>query len=261
MPRRGGWRTALTLALSSAAILVAAGVWQALEHDRRRADIAATAAQSPAAAAGAIARRFGAPEAVCHPAEPRDDIDNLISALFALERFAVSPFEATVEGLAVRATRLGLTPPDWSYGPGQIRLSRALSLSAGADGTRPRPEAVAAALLEPCAARRVARRLIATARGGAVTEADEGVLGRTEIIRLAAAYNAQAAPADATAALAHSLFNQIAYHLTLHYRYESAGNVAAQIGTFVAWSDGRAEAVRETKCAADGALHAKTFSK
>ena len=261
MPRRGGWRIALTLALSSAAILVAAGVWQALEHDRRRADIFASAAQSPAAAAEAIARRFGAHAAVCHPAEPRDDIDNLISALFALERFAVSPFEATVEALAVRAAQLGLTPPDWSYGPGQIRLSRALSLSASADGTRPQPEEVAAALLEPCAARHVARRLIAAARGGAATADDEGVLARTEIIRLAAAYNAQAAPADANAALAHGLFNQIAYHLTLHYRYESGGDVAARIGTFVAWSDLRAEAVRETKCAADGAFHAKTFTK
>ncbi len=247
MPRRGGWRIALTLALGGGAMLVAAGVWQALEHDRRRADILVAAAQSPAAAAGAILRRFGGRKAVCHPAGHRDDADNLISALFALERFAVSPFEATVEALAVRAARLGLTPPDWSYGPGQIRLSRALSLSAGANGTPARPAEVASALLEPCSARLVARRLIATAPGGSVAKADEGVLGRADIVRLAGAYNGQAAPADADAMLAHSLFNRIVYHLTLHYRHESDGRAAAQFGTHVACQPTRATAVQATK--------------
>lgn len=213
------------------ALLAAIAAGHAIWHNDRRADVHAAAARSPAAAAGIIARRFGSRRAVCHPVKPRDDIDNLISALMALERFGISPFESMIETVTVHASRwLGLTPPDFSYGPGQIRLSRAVSLTNEAkepSGGQTRT-ATASALLEPCAARGVARRLIAQARdlqpNGANTKA---VLNRARVIRLAAAYNAQAAPADEKAALAHHLFNRIAYHLTLYYRYESARGRAA----------------------------------
>ncbi|RIA54998.1 hypothetical protein [Dichotomicrobium thermohalophilum] len=217
--------------LAAAAILFVFVIGQAIRHDYRRSDILSTAAQSPASAAAAIAERFGAGTAVCHPTGPTDDLDNLISALFALERFGVSPFETTAEALAVRVSGwLGLTPPDFSYGPGQIRLSRALSLAAVADDPAGWKTQVATAskLLEPCAARGVARRLIRQARHRRQGELDaEGALDHGELDRLAAIYNAQDAPTDGKAALAHHLFNRIAYHLTLHYRYENTPDGAA----------------------------------
>lgn len=226
-----GRRIGLLVATGVAAILIAIVLGQALLHEYRRADVLTTAAQSPAAAASLIAQRFGAADAVCHPAEPRDDIDNLVSALFALERFGTSPFETTAEMMALRVSHwLGLTPPDFSYGPGQIRLSRALSLADVAkepSGSQTRT-AMAWALLKPCAARRVARRLLAPARDLKPNSANtKAVLDHARVVRLAAAYNAQAAPADGKAALAHHLFNRIAYHLTLHYRYEGKRREAA----------------------------------
>ncbi|MFP3921443.1 MAG: hypothetical protein ACLFU3_07020, partial [Dichotomicrobium sp.] len=44
-------------------------------------------------------------------------------------------------------------------------------------------------------------------------------LTHPQIVRAATAYNAQSAPDTAHAALAHRLYNDIAYHLSLHYRY------------------------------------------
>jgi hypothetical protein len=226
-----GRRIGLLLAIGVLAIFIAVVLGQAFLHEHRRADVLTTAAQSPAEAASLIAQRFGAADAVCHPAEPRDDIDNLVSGLFALERFGTSPFETTAELLALRVSHwLGLTPPDFSYGPGQIRLSRALSLANLAkepSGWQTRT-AMASALLKPCTARRVARRLIAQARELKPNRARaETVLSHARVVRLAAAYNAQATPADGKAALAHHLFNRIAYHLTLHYRYDGTRRGAA----------------------------------
>jgi len=218
------------LSLAVAGTLLALVVCQAIRHEDARADIRAIAAKSPAAAAQMIARRFGAAHAVCHPDMARDDIDNLISALFALERMSLSPFENTIERFGLRASHLlGLTPPDFSYGPGQIRLSRALALApvepAGLAGPEPwvgrQPLiATALALLDGCSARMTARRLIKTAPGRSPTKVEPtATLDHAEITQLASFYNAQAEPADAKAALAHHVFNQIAYHLTLHYRY------------------------------------------
>lgn len=228
--RRRDGRTSPRLSLAIAGMLVGLVVWQAIRHDDQRADIRAIAAKSPAAAAQLIASRFGAAQAVCHPDIARSDIDNLISALFALERMSVSPFENTIERLALRASHwLGLTPPDFSYGPGQIRLSRAMALApvqpAGLVGPEPRMGrqtriATALALLDGCSARTTARRLIKSALGRSLTKGEATAkLDHADITRLASFYNAQAKLADAEAALAHHVFNQIAYHLTLHYRY------------------------------------------
>ncbi len=219
----------------SAGLLAIVMIGHLVRHDAQRADVRVAVLDSPAAAAGIISRRFGAEAAICHPAAQSDDTENLISALFALERFAVSPFETSVETMLVRASLwLGIAPPDLSYGPGQIRLSRALSVSddveahalpaasANAQAGRPgaRSREMVLALLEPCAARATARRLVLQALAACCARVDPGgVLARSDIVQAAAIYNAQAAPRDAEAALAHHLFNQVAYHLALHYRY------------------------------------------
>ncbi len=219
---RGLMRPLWLLLVLGVAPLIAVVIGHAIWHGQHRADVLSAARQSPAAAAEMIALRFGSQRAVCHPVKPRDDIDNLISALMALERFGASPMESTVETLTVRVTGwLGLKPPDLSYGPGQIRLSRAASLTADMGQEAPQGRsATARALLEPCSARKIARQLIETARLRANVKAVAyGGLGHAEISRLAAIYNAQAGPTNEKAALAHRLFNRIAYHLTLHYRY------------------------------------------
>jgi hypothetical protein len=230
---------ALRAGAGIAVILAAVLVYQLIRHNERRADIMSMAAQSPAAAAEMIARRFGKPEAVCHPGGPHDDIDNLVSALFAIERFGVAPFETTVETVAARLSMtIGLRPPDFSYGPGQIRLSRAVSLAsettprnaAAPSGPESAPthQGAALALLNACAARRVARHLIGAALDRPVAEAGSNrALARDQIMRVAAIYNAQAAPADGKAALAHRVYNLIAYHLTVHYRYADRHRPAA----------------------------------
>jgi hypothetical protein len=230
---------ALRAGAGIAVILAAVLVYQLIRHNERRADILSAAAQSPSAAAGMIARRFGKPEAVCHPEVPHDDADNLVSALFALERFGVAPFETTVEKVAARlSAAIGLRPPDFSYGPGQIRLDRAMLLSrktthrnAAAPSGReaaPTHESAALALLNACAARNVARRLIGAGLDQQVEKpGSDRILARDQIMRAAAIYNAQAAPTDRKAALAHRVYNLIAYHLTVHYRYADRHRPAA----------------------------------
>jgi len=233
-------RFALRSLAICALVLVGLVVVQLLRHDERRADLRVLAAKSPATAAGMIAQNFGAASAICHPVGFRDDIENLISALFALERFAMSPFERRVESLLARfGPRLGFAPPDLSYGPGQIRLSRAVSLM-GHDtvpmgrlsgstlvtengATTPGHVKMARVLMEPCGARGVARRLILSALLDCCAHDSTGPrLERADIMRVAAVYNAQAAPGNRTtkAALAHRLFNEVTYHLTVYYRYQ-----------------------------------------
>jgi len=230
---------ALRAGAGIAVILAAVLVYQLIRHNERRADILSAAAQSPSAAAEMIARRFGKPEAVCHPEGPHDDADNLVSALFALEGFGVAPFETTVEKVAARlSAAIGLRPPDFSYGPGQIRFSRAVSLAnetkrldaaaASVLDSAPTHGRVALTLLNACAARRVARRLIGAALDQQVEKpGSDRVLARDQIMRAAASYNAQAASADGRAALAHRVYNLIAYHLTVHYRYADRHRPAA----------------------------------
>lgn len=229
---------ALRAGAGIAVILAAVLIFQFIRHDKRRADIMTVAAQSPAAAAEMIARRFGNPEAVCHPVDPADDVENLVSALFAIERFGIAPFETAIETLVARlSAAIGLRPPDFTYGPGQIRLSRALLLvyatetadtRARLSGQVPTHEIedlpttgrVALALLNACPARRVARLLFEAALDRPFEKAgSDQILARNQIMRVATIYNAQAAPADGKAALAHHVFNQIVYHLTVHYRY------------------------------------------
>jgi len=236
--RRKLRRLAAGLGLAAALPLVLI-VDHALRHDARRADILHAAATSPASAAALIAGRFGARHSVCHPPHPQDDIANLVSALFALERFAVSPLEADAERIAVRASRwLGFWPPDLSYGVGQIRLSRALMLSHGA-GARGKEalssvgartaQAMAVSLLDPCRARDIAAELVGQARRPDLSRQEAAsALSRAQIMRLAEVYNAQAAPETAQAALAHRLYTEITYHLTLHYRYGARPQGAAE---------------------------------
>jgi hypothetical protein len=231
---RPGRTILLRLSAAAAAVVIALGIAGLIWHDRSRAEVLRAAAQSPAAAAGIIAEKFGASAAICQPRKPGDDLENLVSALFALERFGVSPFEAQAERWIARLSpRLGLAPPDLSYGAGQIRLSRAIALAGqrhagkrrNAGSNQRRDSAairarMAGALLDACLARQVARRLLETGLDRKLPMADaDCLLSHDQIIRLAAMYNAQAAPGDAKAALAHRLFTRIAYHLTLHYRY------------------------------------------
>lgn len=220
---RPGWPVAAR-AIAAAIVMLVAGLAAAfVYHDQRRAVIYRAAAGSPSAAARLIARDFGGGAAICHPAGDHDDHDNLISALFALERFARSPLESRVERYAVFASRwLGISPPDLSYGPGQIRLSRALALTPtpGQSPERHAAQRMAFMLLDACAARAIARRVIEDALES--TDAGRPAaerLAHPQILRAAASYNAQADPDTAEVALAHHLYNETAYHLTLHYRY------------------------------------------
>lgn len=225
------------LTVAAVAVAIALGAYWLIRHDSLRAEALSKAALSPAAAGEVIAGTFGSRAAICHPPKPRDDVDNLVSGLFALERFGVSPFEAAVERWIARLSLwLRLAPPDLSYGAGQIRLSRAIALveddittepgtprSNGPQNSTASRAQLAIALLDPCFARKVARRLIETALSyGVQTFGARSLLDYDQIIELARVYNAQASPGDAKAILAHRLFNQIAYHLTLHYRYADA---------------------------------------
>jgi len=239
MPRRARVRRRVLVHLSAGvtAIVFALGAYEFIRHDRLRADAFREAAHSPAAAAERIAEIFGSRTGICHPLSARDDLDNLVSGLFALERFGVSPFEAALESWIARASLwLRLPPPDLSYGPGQIRLSRAIALmddDTAAAPIKPTSNAhrrraasraeIAVALLDACFARAVARQLIEMAlRSNPGPASARNVLDREQIVELAGVYNAQVKPADAKAALAHQLFNRIAYHLTVHYRYQGA---------------------------------------
>jgi len=198
----------------------------AVRHEARRDGIYRAAATSPAEAAARIAEAFGG--SVCHP--PRgDDIENALSALFALEQFGVSPLEREFERLAATASRwLGFAPPDFSYGPGQIRLSRALMLmqeDAALEARTPDAHDAAARLLDACTARPIARGLVSA---DMALHPTDGLLRRDQIISIAKAYNAQGPARASKDLLAHHLYNAVAYHLVLHFRYAGGEGGSAQ---------------------------------
>jgi hypothetical protein len=211
--------------LGASVLLAAVLVIIAIRHEARRDDIYRAAAASPAEAAARIAEAFGG--SVCHP--PRgDDLDNALSALFALEQFGVSTLELEFERLAATASQwLGFTPPDFSYGPGQIRLSRALVLMQddAPPGARTLDSHDAAArLLDACTARPVARALVSA---DVALHLQTGVLSRDQVVAVAKAYNAQGSSRSADALLASRMYNGVAYHLVLHFRYGAAARARA----------------------------------
>jgi hypothetical protein len=213
-------RATFAARLGACALLAAVLVIIAIRHDARRDDIYRAAVDSPAKAAARIADVFGG--SVCHP--PRgDDMENALSALFALEQFAVSPLEREFERLAATASRwLGLNPPDFSYGPGQIRLSRALVLmqeDAALEARTPDAHDAAARLMDACTARPFARALVAA---DMALRLAAGRLSRDEVIAIAKAYNAQRPAQTSRALLANRIYNAVAYHLVLHFRYGAA---------------------------------------
>jgi len=218
-------RAVIAAALWVCAVLGMLLAIMAVRHEARRDGIYRAAATSPAEAAARIAETFGG--SVCHP--PRgDDMENALSALFALEQFGVSPLEREFEHLAATASRwLGFAPPDFSYGPGQIRLSRALVLmqeDAALEARTPDAHDAAARLLDACTARPLARALVSVDVALQITA---GVLNRDQVLAIARAYNAQGPARSADALLANRMYNAVAYHLVLHFRYGAAARVRA----------------------------------
>ncbi len=218
-------RAIIAAGLGACALLAVLVAIMAVRHETQRDSMYRAAATSPAEAAARIAEAFGG--SVCHPARG-DDLDNALSALFALELFGVSPLEREFERLAATASRwLGFAPPDFSYGPGQIRLSRALALMRNdATAAAPTPDSHDAAtrLLDACTARPVARALISGDRGLRLTG---GVISRDQVVAIAKAYNAQGPSHSADALLANRMYNTVAYHLVLHFRYRTAARAKA----------------------------------
>ena len=138
----------------------------------------------------------------------------IITALFTLETFAASWLERLLEKHTVRlAQLLDVTPPDWSYGPGQIRLSRATP-------TRDpmQPSEIAALLLSTCTSIPFAQKLLSDV-APTLTSSQGRLLSQADILAIARAYNGSVGRQTNEGALSSAIYQQLTYDLVMANYY------------------------------------------
>ena len=162
-----------------------------------------------------IARQYGVELASC---QERTQLSNneraILSALFTLERYSTSWLERLLERGAVSLARIvPVSLPDWSYGPGQVRLSRALSVRENA-----RPRDVAVRLLSVCASLPIARDVLRDSAQH-IDLKQSAMLSRSDIVALARAYNGAAARQSKHGALSTAIYQSLVYDLVIRSYY------------------------------------------
>jgi hypothetical protein len=201
--------------LLAAAVFIAAGLGLHATDVARRAAALNRFVMSSGADLRLIERYDPALSQTCSP-HPAGDIDALARALVTVESLATPTGEARLKSALVQlSTRMGTPLPDFTYGPGRVRLSTA-RLVLGSDGET--DASIAQRLLDYCQAKDIVVRLVSNllvAEGGRrSSKIDPANIGR-----VAASYNGQAKPQTLEAAIAHEAYKRLVIELFQHYRF------------------------------------------
>lgn len=211
-------------------LLVIAGLGVGWLHISHRSDVTRVFEQSGGDMKKAAALILAASDYRDRPACPAIPVaaeDRLVAqALVAVERFATSSLERTVEeGVARALLALKLPVPDLSLGDGQIKLSTVQSLKVG-EGSRARPlyeqagdARIVEDLLDPCRNQMVSALLVESYRNGQALSPTG--YGRADLLKVAALYNGQKDNSALKARLSNTVYNELVYELYLLYRFEA----------------------------------------
>jgi hypothetical protein len=160
-----------------------------------------------------------APQDGCAGATLARDGDDAIAALWLVEQTANGVLWRLGKTVVLRvAVLVGAEPPDWTYGPMMIRLSRFRATGRHADLD----------ILDACSAKRAAKQIVLRDTG--VDLDAVGVLSRSDLLRVASRYNGQrdAVPATAEKRLADQIYNELVYHVFQELRFASRAAKAVQ---------------------------------
>jgi hypothetical protein len=152
------------------------------------------------------------------------EIALLARALFAVERAATSHTEHLLEyAISTIFAAIRVAPPDFSYGPGQIKPSTlrqaAATLPPAESHQFQRAADHPAELFDYCHALDLAAQLI---RDQLTVEPNtDGLLARTQIMRIAKEWNGQRNIGEADALIAAARYQRLVYEIFLQLRFSS----------------------------------------
>jgi hypothetical protein len=177
-------------------------------------------------------RRYEPRGAETCSARTTGDRDALVRALITVESLATPSIETWGKAMAVRAAgAVGLSPPDFTYGPGRVRLSKAgsaLSNDGGDSKALPSGE-LAKQLLDYCKTKQIVSALVSDIlRSEGNTQ--QSHLDLATVRRVAGLYNGQSTPRDVEAAVAHETYSALVYALFQQYRFDGLRNAGRRSG-------------------------------
>lgn len=162
---------------------------------------------------------------------PSSEYIALSTAIFMVERLASGYLKRAVTNLIGSAyVALGIAPPDFSFGPGQIKISTLMRAhSDNIKGILTQDVGrVMDAIVDDCSSLALSASLLRDEMH--IGTGTDGLLPRSEVLRAAGLWNGQIATTSAEAAIANARYRELVYQTFINLRFSRALEKGANAG-------------------------------